>query len=81
MTQKDWEQFMQRSSTKKEYKWQFLNSYKDNVLEADTAGEYLLTTQNLRFAHVDMTFFIAGLVVIVGIIIAYIVIKKRYWFW
>ena len=62
-------------------KWQFLNSYKDNVLEADTAGEYLLTTQNLRFAHVDMTFFIAGLVVIVGIIIAYIAIKKRYWFW
>ena len=62
-------------------KWQFLNSYKDNVLEADTAGEYLLTTQNLRFVHVDFTFFIAGLVVIVGIIIAYIVIKKRYWFW
>lgn len=62
-------------------KWQFLNSYKDHVLEADTAGEYLLTTQNLRFVHVDMTFFIAGLVVIVGIIIAYIVIKKRYWFW
>ena len=62
-------------------KWQFLNSYRDHVLEADTAGEYLLTTQNLRFAHVDMTFFIAGLVVIVGIIIAYIVIKKRYWFW
>ena len=62
-------------------KWQFLNSYRDHVLEADTAGEYLLTTQNLRFVHVDFTFFIAGLVVIVGIIIAYIVIKKRYWFW
>ena len=40
-----------------------------------------LTTQNLRFVHVDFTFFIAGLVVIVGIIIAYIAIKKRYWFW
>lgn len=62
-------------------KWQFLNSYKDGVLSADTAGEYLLTTQNLRFVHVDMTFFFAGLVVIVGIIIAYIAIKKRYWFW
>mgnify|MGYP000865382937 CR=1 FL=1 len=62
-------------------KWQFLNIYKDHVLEADTAGEYLLTTQNLRFVHVDFTFFIAGLVVIVGIIIAYIAIKKRYWFW
>ena len=62
-------------------KWQFLNSYRDHVLEADTAGEYLLTTQNLRFVHVDFTFFIAGLVVIVGIIVAYIAIKKRYWFW
>jgi len=62
-------------------KWQFLNSYKDGVLEADTAGEYLLTTQNLRFVHVDPTFFIAGLVVIVGIIVAYIALKKRYWFW
>lgn len=62
-------------------KWQFLNSYRDNILSADTAGEYLLTTQNLRFVHVDMTFFIAGAVVIVGIIIAYIAIKKRYWFW
>lgn len=62
-------------------KWQFLNCYKDGVLSADTAGEYLLTTQNLRFVHVDPTFFILGGVVIVGIIIAYIAIKKRYWFW
>ena len=62
-------------------KWQFLNSYRDGVLSADTAGEYLLTAQNLRFIHVDPTFFIAGGVVIVGIIIAYIAIKKRYWFW
>ena len=62
-------------------KWQFLNRYKGSVLEADTAGEYLLTTQNLRFVKVDYTFFAAGLVVIVGIIIAYIAIKKRYWFW
>lgn len=62
-------------------KWQFLNSYKDGVLTADTAGEYLLTTQNLRFVHVNPTFFIAGGVIIVGIIIAYIAIKKRYWFW
>ena len=62
-------------------KWQFLNRYKNNILEADTAGEYLLTTQNLRFIHVEPFFFIAGGVVIVGIIIAYIAIKKRYWFW
>ena len=33
---------------------------RSKILEADTAGEYLLTTQNLRFVHVDWTFFIAG---------------------
>lgn len=62
-------------------KWQFLNAFKDNTLPADTAGEYLLTTKNLRFAEMDWTFFIAGGVVMVGIAVAYIVVKKRYWFW
>ena len=58
-----------------------MNKNKNAPARTHGEGEYLLTTQNLRFVHVDMTFFIAGLVVIVGIIIAYIVIKKRYWFW
>lgn len=62
-------------------KWQFLNSYKSGVLTADTAGDYLLTNENLRFAEMDWTFFIAGGVVMVGIVVAYIVVKKRYWFW
>ena len=47
-------------------KWQFLNA---------------LTTENLRFAEMDWTFFIAGGFVMVGIVVAYIVVKKRYWFW
>ena len=62
-------------------KWQFLNAFKDHTLGADTAGEYLLTTENLRFAEMDWTFFIAGGFVMVGIVVAYIVVKKRYWFW
>ena len=62
-------------------KWQYLNSYKDGVITADTAGRYLLTNQNLRFGNINWTFFIAGGVVIVIIAIAYIVFKKRYWFW
>ena len=62
-------------------KWQFLNAFKNNTLGADTAGEYLLTTENLRFAEMDWTFFIAGGFVMVGIVVAYIVVKKRYWFW
>ena len=52
-----------------------------STLGADTAGEYLLTTENLRFAEMDWTFFIAGGFVMVGIVVAYIVVKKRYWFW
>ena len=62
-------------------KWQFLNSYKDGVITADTAGRYLLTNQNLRFGDINWTFFIAGGVVVILIAIAYIVLKKRYWFW
>ena len=45
-------------------KWQYLNSYKDGVITADTAGRYLLTNQNLRFGNIDWTFFIAGGVVV-----------------
>lgn len=62
-------------------KWQFLNSYKDGVISADTAGDYLLTNTNLRFTTINWTFFIAGGVVVLGIVIAYIAVKKRYWFW
>ena len=62
-------------------KWQYLNSYTDGVITADTAGHYLLTNQNLKFANINWTFFIAGGVVVVIIAIAYIVLKKRYWFW
>lgn len=62
-------------------KWQYLNSYEDGVVTADTAGRYLLTNQNLRFANINFTFFIAGGVVVVLIAAAYIAVKKRYWFW
>ena len=62
-------------------KWQYLNSYKDGVITADTAGRYLLTNQNLRFGNIDWTFFIAGGVVVILIAVAYIAFKKRYWFW
>ena len=62
-------------------KWQYLNSYTDGIITADTAGRYLLTNQNLKFANINWTFFIAGGVTIIIIGIAYIVLKKRYWFW
>ena len=62
-------------------KWQYLNTYSDGVIDADTAGQYLLTNENLRFTSIDWTFFIAAGAVVVACIVAYIVVKKRYWFW
>ena len=47
-------------------KWQYLNSYKDGVITADTAGRYLLTNQNLRFGNINWSFFIAGGVVVIA---------------
>ena len=46
-------------------KWQYLNSYKDGVITLDTASRYLLTNENLRFASINWTFFIAGGAVLV----------------
>ena len=57
-------------------KWQYLNSYTDGIITADTAGRYLLTNQNLKFANINWTFFIAGGVVVVLIGIAYVVLKS-----
>ena len=62
-------------------KWQFLNSYKNGTITADTAGSYLLTNQNLRFTNINWTFFIAAGILTVVCLIAYIAVKKRYWFW
>ena len=45
-------------------KWQYLNGYTDGIITADTAGRYLLTNQNLKFANINWTFFIAGGVVV-----------------
>ena len=36
-------------------KWQYLNSYTDGIITADTAGRYLLTNQNLKFANINWT--------------------------
>lgn len=62
-------------------KWQYLNSYTDGIITADTAGRYLLTNENLKFANINWSFFIAGGVMVVIIGVVYIVLKKRYWFW
>lgn len=62
-------------------KWQYLNSYSDNVIKADTAGRYQLTNDTLTTMPVSWVFLIAAAVTGVAIAIVYIAFKKRYWFW
>ena len=63
------------------HKWQYLNSYADGVVEADTAGRYLLTNETLNTIGVNWYFLGAAALVLLAIIVVYIVVKKRYWFW
>ena len=61
--------------------WQYLNSYADSVVTTDTAGRYLLTNDTLTFVHMNMYALAAAGVVLVAIVVVYIAVKKRYWFW
>ena len=49
----------------------------------NTASEkwQFLNNQNLRFTNINWTFFIAAGALTVVCLIAYIAVKKRYWFW
>ena len=61
--------------------WQYLNSYAGGIVTTDTAGRYLLTNDTLTFIHMNPYVLIAAGAVLVAIIVVYIVVKKRYWFW
>ena len=61
--------------------WQYLNSYADSVLRTDEAGRYLLTNETLTFISVSWYALGGALVVLVAIVVVYIMVKKRYWFW
>ena len=60
---------------------QYPNSYADGVVTTDTAGRYLLTNDTLTFIHMNIYALAAAGVVLVAIVVVYIAVKKRYWFW
>ena len=61
--------------------WQYLNSYSGEVVTTDTAGRYLLTNDTLTFIHMNVYALLAAGAALVAIVVVYIVVKKRYWFW
>ncbi|MGN0707040.1 MAG: Ig domain-containing protein [Faecalibacterium sp.] len=62
-------------------RWQYLDSYQNGVVTVDSAGRYLLTNETISLIEVNWYLLGAAGVVIVVIAIAYILVKKRYWFW
>ena len=50
-------------------------------MEVDTSGRYLLTNETLNTIGVNWYFLGAAGLVLLAIIVVYIVVKKRYWFW
>lgn len=55
----------------------------DNIkqLTIDTPGKYLITDEHLEDGMSSLLFIFIGGVVIVAGVIAYVAMKKRYWFW
>ena len=51
------------------------------MITTDTAGRYLLTNETLTFIHVNLYALAAAGVALLAIVVVYIVVKKRYWFW
>jgi uncharacterized protein YjdB len=47
----------------------------------DIQGKYLLAEQKLQSLPVSAILFVVGIIVVIGLIIGYILVKKKYWFW
>lgn len=62
-------------------KYQKLKTNDLSTLQLDVTGKYLLTTDKLNDISVSIVVIIIVAVIIIGLLITYVVVKKRYWFW
>lgn len=62
-------------------KYELINQSDIHRLELDSAGKYLITNNKIQRHGVKIIVILAAFLVIVAMIIAYILVKKRYWFW
>ena len=62
-------------------KWQQLNTFEDGVITLDTAGLYLIAPKKFTLWGVNWWIIGACAAAVVACAVAYIVVKKRYWFW
>lgn len=50
-------------------------------MKLSSAGKYRITEKKISYLKWNIWFFIGGIIVVVAGITAYIIIKKKYWFW
>lgn len=62
-------------------KYELLKEQDIYVLELDTPGKYLITEEKLRNKTFNMIILLTMTVTTLACLIAYVVAKKRYWFW
>lgn len=62
-------------------KYEKLSAADMTTLSLDTPGKYLLTEAKLRSMSLSILFLAAGVVALAALIVSYILIKKKYWFW
>lgn len=62
--------------------YQELNTLKENNrFSIDNNGKYILTQQQIQNSFISWLIIIILSIVTIGLIIVYIVVKKRHWFW
>ncbi|OYO87148.1 hypothetical protein CG709_14325, partial [Lachnotalea glycerini] len=62
-------------------KYQKLKADDLSNISLDTAGKYMLTKDKLSNISISVVVIILVVVILLGLVIAYIAIKKQYWFW
>ena len=62
-------------------KYELLNQEDIHLLELDSAGKYLIAEKKLGNKKIKIVVIVIAVIVVLAMMAAYIVIKKRYWFW
>lgn len=63
-------------------KYEILNTkFEEGQIELDITGKYMITEKKISRFTFNILFIGIGLLALIGCILAYIIIKKKYWFW
>lgn len=62
-------------------KYELIKTEDIGNIKLDTTGTYLLTTDKINDFSINKILIIGAGIIVIGIIIIYILCKKKYWFW